>query len=86
MRCVVYTMFPLPPYALTSLFGHSIASYYIKQKKTLESNDMSTVYNIPSSSISSRSSLQNNGGRGWVIHLLHLVVEEGGGVQNVSAN
>ena len=27
-----------------------------------------------------------SGGRGWVIHLLHLVVEEGGGIDNVSTN
>ena len=63
MRCVVYTMFPLPPYSLTCLFGHSIASSYINQKGTLESSDMTTVYNIPSSPISSRSSLRNNGKR-----------------------
>ena len=27
-----------------------------------------------------------SGGRGWVIHLLPHVVEEGGGIENVSTN
>ena len=73
MRCVLHTEFPPLPITLASL----IETMANERCGGGGGGENISVY-IDSTGSGGR------GGRGWVTHLLHLDVEEGGGGENVS--